>query len=428
MSVKRVSLTVLCLCAIVLAAGAPTPAQAGATAPYSGRLTDPNGRPVADGAYQFTFALYGAAEGGSPIWTEVQAGVLVRGGSFSTELGSASPLPAAARQGTHYLAVSVRGPGETDFTALNPRQAFSASPVGPNNAGACPHNHWGEYWSGSGVGLHLVSSNDTAVWAESSGGWAAVDGRNTTGVGLYGSSDAGWGVAADGEEINTLDSIGDLLLAGNFGEIFAPGGQMILRTNGSLYITLDQDNNQASFFDIDNGASFSVFQVDESGNMWAAGSKAGYVVDVARNDDSAPLETGDVVAISGAAAPVLGENPLILVRRASADNPTAVVGVVDRRVVLDAGLAGDGRGSVPTVAAGAIAPGDLLNIVTLGSFKAIKVDASFGAIAPGDLLVASPHAGYAMRASSPAPGTILGKALGALDSGTGLIPVILNLQ
>ena len=83
---------------------------------------------------------------------------------------------------------------------------------------------------------------------------------------------------------------------------------------------------------------------------------------------------------------------------------------------------------MPQAVDGRIAPGDLLIIVTLGSFKAVKVDASFGAIAPGDLLVASPNLGYAMRATSPAPGTILGKALGALDKGTGLIPVILNLQ
>ena len=56
------------------------------------------------------------------------------------------------------------------------------------------------------------------------------------------------------------------------------------------------------------------------------------------------------------------------------------------------------------------------------------MDASQGAIAPGDLLVASANPGYAMSSASPAPGTILGKALGELKSGTGVIPVIIAFQ
>jgi hypothetical protein len=33
-----------------------------------------------------------------------------------------------------------------------------------------------------------------------------------------------------------------------------------------------------------------------------------------------------------------------------------------------------------------------------------------------------------MRAVSPEPGTVVGKALGALESGTGVIPVMVTLQ
>jgi hypothetical protein len=67
-------------------------------------------------------------------------------------------------------------------------------------------------------------------------------------------------------------------------------------------------------------------------------------------------------------------------------------------------------------------------MVTLGSFKAIKVDASEGAIHPGDRLTASPRAGFAMKASTLVPGTIVGKALGSLETGTGVIPVLVTLQ
>jgi hypothetical protein len=42
--------------------------------------------------------------------------------------------------------------------------------------------------------------------------------------------------------------------------------------------------------------------------------------------------------------------------------------------------------------------------------------------------VTSPNPGYAMRAESPKPGTVIGKALDRLDSGTGTIPVVVTLQ
>jgi hypothetical protein len=67
-------------------------------------------------------------------------------------------------------------------------------------------------------------------------------------------------------------------------------------------------------------------------------------------------------------------------------------------------------------------------VVTLGAFKALKVDASYGAIQPGDLLVSSPNPGYAMRATDPELGTIIGKAIGALEEGTESIPVLVTLD
>jgi hypothetical protein len=75
-----------------------------------------------------------------------------------------------------------------------------------------------------------------------------------------------------------------------------------------------------------------------------------------------------------------------------------------------------------------IGPGDYLTIVTLGAFTAVKVDASYGAIQPGDLLVASPTPGHAMRADNPAIGTVIGKALSSLESGTGTVAIMVTLQ
>ncbi len=59
-----------------------------------------------------------------------------------------------------------------------------------------------------------------------------------------------------------------------------------------------------------------------------------------------------------------------------------------------------------------------------------KVDAQYGSIEPGDLLTTSPTPGHAMKASDPtrAFGSVIGKALGPLSSGTGLIPALIALQ
>lgn len=59
-----------------------------------------------------------------------------------------------------------------------------------------------------------------------------------------------------------------------------------------------------------------------------------------------------------------------------------------------------------------------------------KVSAENGAIKPGDLLVSSSKPGYAMKGTdrSRMLGAVIGKALGHLDSGTGVIEVVATLQ
>jgi hypothetical protein len=59
-----------------------------------------------------------------------------------------------------------------------------------------------------------------------------------------------------------------------------------------------------------------------------------------------------------------------------------------------------------------------------------KVSAENGAIHTGDLLVASPTVGHAMKGTdrSLLTGAVIGKALGNLESGTGIIEVMISLQ
>jgi hypothetical protein len=66
----------------------------------------------------------------------------------------------------------------------------------------------------------------------------------------------------------------------------------------------------------------------------------------------------------------------------------------------------------------------------------VNASAENGAISPGDLLTTSATPGYAMKATPITvggvtfyrPGTIVGKALQALDGGTGQIQALVALQ
>lgn len=66
--------------------------------------------------------------------------------------------------------------------------------------------------------------------------------------------------------------------------------------------------------------------------------------------------------------------------------------------------------------------------VALSGIILCKADASSGPIAVGDLLTTSATPGHAMRVANPAPGTVVGKALEPLASGTGLIKVLVMLR
>jgi hypothetical protein len=59
-----------------------------------------------------------------------------------------------------------------------------------------------------------------------------------------------------------------------------------------------------------------------------------------------------------------------------------------------------------------------------------KVDAQYGSVEVGDLLTTSATPGHAMKATDPgkAFGTVIGKALRSLNSGRGLIPILVALQ
>jgi hypothetical protein len=178
-------------------------------------------------------------------------------------------------------------------------------------------------------------------------------------------------------------------------------------------------------FIVDSSANVTI-----EGNLTVSGTKTGYVSDVVRNGGTEPLEPGDLVEIVGYDAPILGEIPVIVVRKTTGANSTAVLGPVafaaKLRPIEEVVPLNEKVSYEILETEGAIVPGEYGQVVTLGAFKLIKVDASFGAIRPGDLLVSSSTPGHAMKGVKPEIGTVIGKALSSLDTGTGAIPVLVQ--
>jgi hypothetical protein len=243
MSIKRIALAILVTSAVLLAVGAGPKAAARAslsentsmTIPYAGRLSDDAGQPVAEGSYAFAFALYDTLTSGQPLWSEVQDGVGVKGGSFAASLGSVTPIPPAVLDGRSlWLAVEVRGPGEVEFTALNPRQRLSAAaPSRPTANGACPHDHLGETWTGnypltitgdfdsgelaplvlsnarsSGRGLRITQGGDAAVSVGSANFGVVVEAAGSDGVRVNSAGDDGVHIGTSGDDGMYVSSAG----------------------------------------------------------------------------------------------------------------------------------------------------------------------------------------------------------------------------
>ena len=88
---------------------------------YQGRLTAPDGAPVADGAWPVTFRLYDAPTGGAALWTE-ERNVTTRDGAFRATLGQTAALDPSLFTRPLWLEIEVNG------RKLLPRQALGTVP------------------------------------------------------------------------------------------------------------------------------------------------------------------------------------------------------------------------------------------------------------------------------------------------------------
>ena len=215
---------------------------------------------------------------------------------------------------------------------------------------------------------------------------------------------------------------------------------------GNLQVLLDRDANDQARFSISRdgqgGLGAEVFRVDERGNVYAGGSFRPASMDLAEYFSvSEPVAVGDVLVAdreslgrfrrgSTSADPavigiVSGEPGMLLgsgVSRIAASDPELAVQLDEARRLGDRVLEGEIWKQLEARFDQTHAP------VALSGTVQCKVDAGLGAIQVGDLLTSSPTVGHAMRTDEARPGTILGKALQPLDTGTGMIKVLVMLR
>lgn len=234
---------------------------------------------------------------------------------------------------------------------------------------------YGETQSSTGVGVSGIA-NDSACMIETTNYCAGVFGDSDFGVGAYGRTDSG--IAVYG---------------------YAHGGGVALRAAGQSTGNLIEAWHWPSGPDLE-------FYVSSAGNVYADGTYSSPAEGFAQMlPGAAGLEAGDVL--------VVGADGL-LARCNAAYQPTVVGVHAPQAAFVAGGSEAESPGQLP--------------LAVMGVVK-VKASAENGPIAAGDLLVAAATPGHAMAAGANAPqGTVVGKAMGALDEGTGTILMLIMAQ
>ena len=150
------------------------------------------------------------------------------------------------------------------------------------------------------------------------------------------------------------------------------------------------------------------FHIDRNG-AYHAGSDIGEALPTVEDADA--YEPSDVLVISVSQPGA--------VERSTMAYGGAVIGVYSMRP----GFVGADKGGVTVVW-----PGDVP--VAIAGIVPVKVSAENGPISPGDLLTTSATPGHAMRCEGMEAcfGRTLGKAMGGLEDGAGVIQMLVMLQ
>lgn len=425
---------------------------------FQGRLTDTSGNPVPDGDYDVEVRFWTQENGGTSVFTDTQT-MKVQDGLFNTDIQDFPPhifsKEVLAAEDTLYMEITVDG--ET----LTPRQPVPGAPyahalvAGSGVVGARQDSdHVTD--GGFDAALTVINNDQTdypgyGIRAQSGNG--AVYADNVHGNGSLAESvnpEDNPDIILGGYYLSDLDGTtepdnddGPGVIASdpsiNFSDIH-------VRSNDELYLYKSYYGGSVSEFRIYDGPNDSSniqARLDRFGNWSVEGSLNSGGADYAERIDvegpEANYEPGDVLVIS--------DEVDRAVELSDAPNSSRVLGVYSanpgfvggagtpgeqverqRTALQEAGVDPDDEGTLTAANLMEVETQDGAIEVAIAGIVSVKVTDENGPIQRGDLLTTSSTPGHAMKALDPEIGTVLGKAMGTLDSGTGVIEVLIMLQ
>jgi LysM repeat protein len=238
-------------------------------------------------------------------------------------------------------------------------------------------------------GVHGVSRDGYGVWGD--GGRTGLVGMSTSGDGIFGQG-KNTGVTGFHGDPHLQETSLPSAKAGVFGASEDGAGVMGYSRSGLA------------------GEFFGDVRVERNlevdGDIFLPGADCAEQFDTAGTET---IEAGSVVVIDQAG----------LLRQSQLAYDRKVAGVVSGAGAYRPGIVLDNR-----------PPQDARLPVALVGKVFCRVDAEYAPVGVGDLLTSSPTPGHAMKAEDPAKafGAVIGKALGNLLTGKGLLPILVALQ
>jgi hypothetical protein len=295
---------------------------------------------------------------------------------------------------------------------------------------------------GSGAGILGTSGSGAGVVGNSNSG-PGVLGDSGSGAGVLGTSGSGTGVQASsgtGIALQAISDNGIALIASNDTPDQPNVDALVAMTSSPGHAAVAAHNNSAKGSVVPGGYGLYAFSnntaVYGQGNPAAYFDGAVHITGLAQCLSDMHV-SGDLLLVNSSSADIAEDFDL------ESDPANAEPGTV--LIIAPSGKLAACTEPYDTRVAGVVSgAGDLKAAIVLQRLKhrpnrsplalvgktLCKVDAAFGQVAAGDLLTTSAHPGHAMKVAdrAGAVGAILGKALRPLDSGCGLVPILVSLR
>ncbi len=286
---------------------------------------------------------------------------------------------------TDYARLTVNG--GTGTTGISGIGTYGVSGTATTETG------YGGSFAGSGF---LGAGNALLVWGDSDFG-----GVINAGSDIIANDNVGVGISSPSSRLHVLNATSTALA--NFSQLGTGGGVLINMTSGS--------NNNSALTILQNNDSVPA--------LWVAGVTRTEILEITGADVAEKFPTSETAEIEpGTVMEIDPDHPGKL-RIARGAYNRRVAGVVS------------GAGDIPLGAILGNLPGsEDAPPIALSGRVWVRCDASRRPIEPGDLLTTAGEPGHAMKVvdHDAAQGAIIGKAMTSLDSGRGLVLVLVSLQ